>query len=256
MQKRYVSWQNCRVSGRVLENAGELPGFLPDLLNLPDAGHARLCKAGNSVKAAADGTFFVKRYRHRGFLKSLRHIFCPARPLLGIAGALHAEKVSIATPEVLAGLRQKRFGILPEYDWLITRDLGDTAVFADKMPLTEELANALIQLLYTMHSSGMEHGDVNLRNLYFDRQSERWGIIDLDNCKLFSHPLSRKRCGRELARLASSFMKLAEANGTSLPCSEIPAYFAKQYASACGWDPDTPAYRKRVEYLAKRKRKR
>ena len=254
MKSEYQKWQSKNRSGLILPrwNGSD---FAPDLyLDLPDSPHARICKSGRRIKAAANGTYFVKRYSHTGFLKSLLHIFTPSRPHLGLSGSLRAKAAGIATPEVIAAVREKKYGILPYRDWLITSDLGKNADFSSELPLTKELAKNLTALVVTLHNAGMIHGDAQLRNLYRDTAAGKWGVIDLDGCRLFSHPVSRRNRRKELARLASSFSRMAVFKNISLDW-DVPAEFAKYYRELCGMDLDDAAYRKRFHYLDKRIRK-
>ena len=222
------------------------------LLTLPD-DPAKCCKRGRTVQAATDGAYFVKRFCHRNLWKSICHVFKAHRPEICFRGAVYIAAGGIATPQVFAALRRFRWG-LPQFDYLITQDISSSAVFADKMPLSAELAEKLVILLTDLHRIGVEHGDVSLRNLYCSN-SGSWGVIDLDNCKIYSGSLPPERRIRELARLASSFLKLAGGTSPAGMDPDLPGFFARIYGRYSGFDPDCPAYRKRVAYLAERKRK-
>ena len=252
MTAEMIRIRKGNLTGRALKSAVE-SGFDPAaLLTLPD-DPAKCCKRGRTVQAAADGTFFVKRFCHRNLWKSFCHIFKARRPEICLRSAAHIAAGGIDTPQVFAALRKYRRG-LPQFDYLITQDISSSAVFADKMPLSAELAEKLVILLADLHRMGVEHGDVSLRNLYCT-VSGSWGVIDLDNCRIFSGSLPPERRIRELARLASSFLKLTQGVVPDGMEPDIPGFFARIYCRCSGFDPECSAYRKRVAYLAERKRK-
>ena len=136
----------------------------------------------------------------------------------------------------------------------VKRQNGQVQLFNKLCDLSAELAEKLVILLADLHRMGVEHGDVSLRNLYCT-VSGSWGVIDLDNCRIFSGSLPPERRIRELARLASSFLKLTQGVVPDGMEPDIPGFFARIYCRCSGFDPECSAYRKRVAYLAERKRK-
>ena len=237
----------------VIAETGSDGAFDPvSLLEMPaDASAVR--KRGNTVQAWIIGPWFVKRICHGNVLRAFRHLFEPPRPMIALRAAERLAEIGVPTPSAAAALRRYRHA-LPQYDYLITRALPPSAVFADKLPLTKELAERLTALLAKLHDGGIEHGDASLRNFYCD-EAETLGVIDLDACRMKNGPLSRRRRTRELARLASSFAKLAAERGMENPPPDIAGYFAELYTRYSGTAPDSPAYRRRFLYLAERKRK-
>ena len=254
MESDYTIFRAPGMTGKVL-NTGSNCVFDPvSLLCLPDDPKF-CCKRGNTVQAAADGTFFVKRICHRTLWDSFRNLFKRPRPELCLEAAGRLERAGVATPSVLAICRQYR-GFLPRFDFLITEDIGAKVVFADKMPHSQQTISELCALLAKMHANGIEHGDVNLRNLYRCKDSGSWGAIDLDGCRLNLSPLSADRRIHELARFSSSLIKQARCMDMAADFPEDPAGFAaRQYKLCSGLDPDTSIYRRRVEYLSQRRRK-
>ncbi|MBQ9501181.1 MAG: phosphotransferase [Lentisphaeria bacterium] len=252
MGSKYIRFSRPGISG-IVEETGSNCAFDPvSLLEMPADG-TLLCKNGNTVQAWKNGALFVKRVRHGSMLRAIRHIFEPPRPAICLRAAKRLAEIGIPTPHVTAALRQYRHG-LPVFDYLVTQDISSTAVFADALPLTGELAEGLTELLAKLHAAGIEHGDANLRNFYRTNEGV-FGVIDLDACRLGNSPLPRPRRIRELARLASSFSKLAAERGTAEPLPDLAGYFAELYARCAGIETDSRAYRKRFSYLAERKRK-
>jgi len=248
----YTKFEAPGLSG-VIAETGSGNMFDPvSLLEMPADGTA-MCKHGVTVQAWIIGPWFVKRICHGNILKAFRHLFEPPRPMIALRAAKRLAEIGVPTPSVAAALRRYRHG-LPQYDYLITEALPPSAVFADKLPLTKELAERLTALLAKLHGGGIEHGDASLRNFY-RADGEDFGVIDLDACRINGSPLPRRRRIRELARLASSFAKLAAERKTENLPGNIAGYFAELYARYSGILPDSPAYRRRFLHLAERKRK-
>lgn len=252
MGSEYVRFSSPGLSG-VVAKTGSDRAFDPvSLLEMPE-DRTILCKNGNTVQAWRNDTWFVKRFRHRSLWRAIRHLFEPSRPMICLRASGRLAALGIPTPRVVAALRHHRYG-LPVFDYLVTEDISSHAVFADKLPLTRELAERLAELLAKLHAAGIEHGDANLRNFYRTAEGD-FGVIDLDACRLKKGSLPLRRRTRELARLASSFSKLAAGRGTAEPLPDIAGFFAELYARYAGLLPDSPAYRRRFAYLAERKRK-
>ncbi|MBQ7207700.1 MAG: phosphotransferase [Lentisphaeria bacterium] len=251
MDGTYTKFEAPGLSG-VVAGTGSDGAFDPvPLLEMPDDGSA-VRKCGNTVQAWIAGPRFVKRIRHRNICKAFRHLFEPPRPMIALRAAKRLAELGIPTPQVLAALRRSRHG-LPQYDYLVTEALPASAVFADKLPLTEALAEKLTALLARLHGAGIEHGDASLRNFYRD-ETGTFGVIDLDACRVGPAPLPRRRRIRELARLASSFAKLAAERGMEDPPPDIAGFFAERYARLTGIEADPRVYRRRFSHLAERKR--
>ena len=251
MDGTYKKFEAPGLSGVVAETGSDGAFDPVPLLEMPEDGSA-VRKRGGTVQAWVAGPRFVKRIRHGNFCKAFRHLFEPARPMIALRAAKRLAEIGVPTPCVLAALRRRRYG-LPQYDYLVTEALPPSAVFADKLPLTKELAEGLTALLAKLHGAGVEHGDANLRNFYRD-ETGTFGVIDLDACRVNGSPLPRRRRARELARLASSFAKLAAERGMADPLPDIAGFFAELYVRFSKIDADSLVYRKRFTHLAERKR--
>ena len=247
----YTKFKAPGLSGVVAETGSDGAFDPVPLLEMPEDGSA-VRKRGNTVQAWVCGPWFVKRIRHGNCWKAFRHLFEPARPMIALRAGKRLAEIGVPTPRVLAALRRYRH-VLPQYDYLVTEALPPSAVFADKLPLTKELAESLTALLAKLHAAGIEHGDANLRNFYRD-ETGTFGVIDLDACRMNTSPLPRRRRARELARLASSFAKVAAERGMEDPPQDIAGFFAELYVSCAKIEADSLIYRKRFTHLAERKR--
>lgn len=253
MEEKYAEFKSPGLTGIVVKTGSDCVFDPVSLIALPDDPD-RCCKKGNTVQAGVNGTFFVKRFAYRTFWNSFRHLFKLSRPRHCLRAAEKLTASGIDTPRVFGALRKFR-NKLPQADYLITEDISSAAVFADKMPPGRQLLRETCLLLARMHEAGIEHGDVSLRNLY-QKNDGTWGVIDLDACRMYSLPLPHARRRRELARLASSFIKIRQIfpNSEKLP-PDIAQLFAQEYQKITRIDLNDFRYRKRVRYLAGRKRK-
>ena len=118
MERDYTIFRAPGITGKVL-NTGSNCAFDPvSLLDIPE-NPAYNCKKGRRILAGLDGRFFVKRFSHKTFFDSFRHLFKSSRPDRCLKAALKLEAAGIDTPKVFASLRKYK-GLLPEFDYLIT----------------------------------------------------------------------------------------------------------------------------------------
>ena len=203
---------------------------------------ARILKDRPKIRAVcADGRFF-KEYRIRGGWKIFRYLFRIPRPFRVLTAALRLKTAGIDTPEVLLALRGTVRGG-KRSDWLVTAELSPDAVFADRMvregglPAAKAFLDGFIPVAAAMHAAGIEHGDLNLRNICRNAPPEpaRWGVIDLDGARLGGTPVSIRRRCREVARLATSLrFALAPEARERLPWEEFLEDCADRYGKAAG----------------------
>jgi tRNA A-37 threonylcarbamoyl transferase component Bud32 len=100
--------------------------------------------------------------------------------------------------------------------WLFTRILKDArdvwAVAQDKEATAAKDAwlRAAAESVRTMHRLGLEHDDLNLKNILVRREGGRWRgyIIDFDKSRLYTGEVPRERAERNVARLRRSILKL------------------------------------------------
>lgn len=233
------------------------------LLRYLDEPGGKICKDRPKIKAVLAEGYFLKRYNTLGFLNALRRAFRTPRPERALLAAEKLRAAQIPTPEVFAALRRSRFGI-PQSDYLVTAALtpeecsahqlaSEALIDTDYTPIL----NGVVTMMVKMHQSGVEHGDLNLRNLFFrrlpDGSGEEWGVIDLDGCRIYSVPVPFKRRRRELARMVSSLLRTVPE--LKIYSGEVLAAFAEKYRELSGCDLQGGALNKRTAYLTERVRK-
>lgn len=164
------------------------------------------------------GNALVRPYRHGGMLRRLtrdRFVSRPPRPFAELAVTAAARDRGVATVEVLAAL--VAWGPGPWYrGWLVTRELEGARNLWDALqgdPSDEEKQSMLRRVgrsLRLMHMSGIDHRDLNLRNILVlrgDPDPEVY-VIDFDKARLFPGPAPASRARRNLRRLLRSARKL------------------------------------------------
>ncbi len=168
---------------------------------LPEGGHA-----------------LVRSCRHGGLLRRItRHWFVsrPPRPFAELAVTAAARERGLATAEVLAALVAR--GIGPWYrGWLVTRELTGARDLWAALPGqrsgagTEMVLSLVGRTLRLMHTLGIDHADLNLRNILVrdDEPFPRIYIIDFDKARLFPGAVPDARAQRNLRRLLRSVNKL------------------------------------------------
>ncbi len=187
----------------------------------------------------------IRHYHHGGIFRHLtRDIFLgrPFRPLRELRASEWLRARGIETPEVLAVIIKKE-GLLFYQGEIITREIESSldakACFFDSPPGGEEprrqAIRSLAKLVAKLHEEGVDHPDLNLKNLLLQRGSDsefKAYILDLDRVKI-SPNLSQRRKARILCRLKRSVEKFNR---------EQPAinrkdmkYFLQEY----GWEGKT-----------------
>lgn len=192
------------------------------ILEIPDApAHAQaryFGRAGLHALPLPGGDALVRPYRHGGLLRGLTRgwfLSRPPRPFVELAVTVAARERGVATLEVLAALVARGPG--PWYrGWLVTRELkGARDLWAAlQQELSREARESLLRRagrsLRLMHASGIDHADLNLRNILVgagDPHPEI-RIIDFDRARLFPGPVPAARARRNIRRLLRSVNKL------------------------------------------------
>ena len=164
------------------------------------------------------GVALIRPYRHGGVLRRLtrdRFVSRPPRPFVELAVTAAARDRGVATVEVLAAL--VAWGPGPWYrGWLVTRELEGARNLWDALQegLPDEEKQSLLRhvgrSLRLMHTSGIEHRDLNLRNLLVrgGAPDQEVHVIDFDKARLFPGPAPAARARRNLGRLRRSARKL------------------------------------------------
>lgn len=195
-------------------------GLAPRILGPGDGAPARHAGRAElrSMTLPDGGNALVRPYRHGGVLRRLtrdRFVSRPPRPFVELAVTAAARDRGVATVEVLAALVARGPG--PWYrGWLVTRELEGARNLWDALqggPSDEEKRSMLRcvgRSLRHMHESGIDHRDLNLRNLLVLRGAPdpEVYVIDFDKARLFPGPTPALRAQRNLRRLLRSARKL------------------------------------------------
>ena len=148
----------------------------------PDA----VCKDRAKIRAVLVGDFFVKRYNLPGWWNQLRRPWRGGRPerVLLVTETLLAHEL-MAVPVVAALSEKSASGIR---DYLITEIFPAGMCEADKvLPLPgsddggwQQLLTGILPVVAQWHNAGVEHGDLNLRNICVTADFSQVCPIDLD----------------------------------------------------------------------------
>ncbi len=172
----------------------------------------------HAVELADGGRALVRSCRHGGLLRHVTRgwfVSRPLRPFVELAVTALARERGLPAPEVLAALVAR--GIGPWYrGWLVTREIEGARNLwtALREGIDGDRKQALLRqvghLLRLMHASGIDHADLNLRNvLVLDGGlGPEVFIIDFDKARLFEDTIPIVRARRNLRRLRRSVDKL------------------------------------------------
>lgn len=199
-------------SPRLIEQRLADPGVREALFaRAPRRGRGR----APSVALDAQTSMVLRHYRHGGLLAPLfGSLFRgPGRPLQELHVTTRAEAAGAPVPRVLCLVLWPVFG--PFWSALIgtreERPASDLLTAVQKAPPDEviRLARATGQAIRRLHDAGVEHRDLQLRNvLVSGEHGERIVVVDLDRAIFHRYgvvPVGRR--ARNLGRLARSTVK-------------------------------------------------
>jgi 3-deoxy-D-manno-octulosonic acid kinase len=190
--------------------------------------------AAYAVETGA-GTWVVRHYRRGGAVARLlgdRYArLGEARPLRELTASAAARSRGVPTPEVLAAVIYPA-GAFYRAD-LATAYVPDSADLAETTlgPAREDGPGRLQawwaagSLLRTAFDAGIEHADLNLRNILITRTADGVGalLLDLDRAIVHPGPVSAATRAALLRRLHRSRRKLERALGRATPDAELAA---------------------------------
>ncbi|HEX9444358.1 MAG TPA: lipopolysaccharide kinase InaA family protein [Candidatus Binatia bacterium] len=171
------------------------------------------------LKLDGGGRALARSYRHGGLLGGFTGPFFftwPPRPLRELCVTEEARRRGVPTVEVLAASVERVCGPLYRCR-LVTRELEGardvwTILRQDSFPdgAKEALLAAMARSVRAMHRRGVDHGDLNLKNILARREGQGFKsyVIDFDKSRLFSGDLPAARAEKNLARLGRSIRKL------------------------------------------------
>ena len=171
-----------------------------------------------AVELADGGQALVRSCRHGGLLRHVTRdwfVSRPPRPFVELAVTALARERGLPAPEILAALVAR--GIGPWYrGWLVTREIkGSRNLWEALLEGVDgggkrALLRQVGYSLRLMHASGIDHADLNLRNILVldGTLGPEIFIIDFDKARLFEGAVPAARARRNLRRLRRSVDKL------------------------------------------------
>jgi 3-deoxy-D-manno-octulosonic acid kinase len=221
------------------ERLGSLQSAICNLQSAIPGGRA----AVRRIVLGEQGNIVVRHYHRGGFVRYfVRDVYWdwPPRPLAELISTETARQRGISTIEVLGactewlssslyrGLLVSREAeeFVNLWEWLQGRPPGTA-----RRTKIAAVAQAIAQL----HTAGIDHADLNLTNILVRISSGTPEVllIDFDQARVFSHPLSSRRRKSNLRRLRRSLDKF-DPNGV-LSAPEDLENFCQIY-----WGTDRP----------------
>jgi 3-deoxy-D-manno-octulosonic acid kinase len=206
-----------------------------------EAMFARAPKRGRgkapSVALDPQTSMVMRRYRHGGLFGWLTGplFLGPGRPLNELRVNARAEASGAPVPRVLCLVLWPEFGpfwsaVIGTQEERLARELQDV-LLASPAPLRVALSRSTGTAIRRLHDSGVEHRDLQLRNiLVAENGGPRIVVVDLDRAQFHRYglvPIAGR--ARNLGRLARSAVKLGLWGG-AVGRRELAA-FAGAYAA-------------------------
>jgi 3-deoxy-D-manno-octulosonic acid kinase len=217
-----------------IEQAGTLYGWAPSR-----PGARAFTGRGTAYGVAtADGEWVVRHYRRGGALAGvLRDVYLRVgtpRPLAELRTSEAARGRGVATPQVVAAVVYPAGPVyradlatryIPESADLAEAVLGDGRLDAGGRAAAWQAAGALLRSAF---AAGLEHADLNLRNILIARRegAPRALLLDLDRAVVRAGAVSDVARGTMLARLQRSRRKLESAAGRRVTEEELAVFTA------------------------------
>ena len=221
-----------------------------DIVNKPELlfENAKIYKDSRTTKAGvAEIKFngkseevFLKSFNNKGFIYTIRYIFREPRPYRVIRAAEAIKSVGVSTPQPIAGIVDKKFGVIPENAYLLRESVNGIIstldyfkIMLDNEELVVEYLDSVLAMFAKLHKSGIFHGDSKCSNVYVcknENGSYHYGIWDLLSCQIGSTPVSQRLRDQEIARFANSFAEIAKRLEKPLPKEgELDNIFVRYY---------------------------
>ena len=158
--------------------------------------------------------FFLKRYNQRGMIHTAKTIFRSSRPWRVRRLAIHLIQNGVNTPDPVAILEERRFGLLTR-SYLVTEYIDGERIRAIINRRSKDagwragIVVSIAGLIAGLHASKVYHGDLKANNILLetDKGKERLWLIDLDGARLRSDISDRDRIA-DLGRLLTSFFEI------------------------------------------------
>jgi serine/threonine protein kinase len=168
-------------------------------------------------------SLYVKEFRYKGVVHSLKHLFGKHRAQVMWKVSWHLLKHSIAVPEPEGYLLKQKGPMCPGGYYFskalrrcpslheLTEDLAKLNERLDSGGLSRIAAHYVAAL----HDSGAIHGDLKWTNILIDEKENHLWLIDLDASSVYGGHLGPKRIARDLARFVLSGLE-ARVDGKTL----------------------------------------
>jgi RIO kinase 1 len=166
---------------------------------------------------------YVKEFRYKGVVHSLKHLFGKHRAQVMWKVSWHLLKHSIPVPEPEGYLLKQKGPICPGgyyFSKALRRCPSLHELTEDLDQLNERLDSGGLSLVAAhcvaaLHDSGATHGDLKWTNILVNEKENQLWLIDLDASRIHGGQLGPKGIARDLARFVLSGLE-AGINGAIL----------------------------------------
>ena len=157
-------------------------------------------------------SLYVKEFRYKGVVHSLKHLFGKHRAQVMWKVSWHLLNNSIPVPKPEGYLLKKKGPICLSgyyFSKALRRSPSLHELTEDLDQLNERLDSGGLSLVAAhcvaaLHDSGATHGDLKWTNILVDEKENKLWLIDLDASRIHSGHLGPKGIGRDLARFVLS----------------------------------------------------
>ena len=196
---------------RFLQNDGNLEALFHNnnsILKSSRSARSTLIKPHLFSGDAEGESLYVKEFRYKGVVHSLKHLFGKHRAQVMWKVSWHLLKNSIPVP-VPEGYLLQKSGPFCREGYFFSEALSDCISLGSLAWTSRELSNrlafgglveALARGIAALHDCRVTHGDLKWPNILVHEKDNRLWFVDLDSAKLHTHFLGPSRVARDLAR--------------------------------------------------------
>ena len=194
-----------------LQNGGDADALFQDSATFLKSSRSTRSALVNPEPVSGDvisGGLYVKEFRYKGTVHSLKQLFGKHRAQVMWKVSWHLVKNSIPVPEPEGYLLQKS-GPFCRGGYFFSEALSDCSSLDSLAWTSRELSNrlafgglveALARGIAALHDCGVTHGDLKWPNILVHDKDNRLWFVDLDSANLHTHFLGPSRVARDLAR--------------------------------------------------------
>ena len=193
--------QNDGDPGALLQHSGSL-------LKSGSSSRSALVIPGPVSGNVGSKGLYVKEFRYKGVVHSLKSLFGKHRAQIMWKVSWHLLKHSISVPEPEGYLLKKR-GPFCREGYFFSKvlsgctslaTLASTAGKVGKMFASGGLLEPLAREIATLHGCGVTHGDLKWSNILVDEKEDKLWFVDLDSARVRTLLGGPSRVARDLAR--------------------------------------------------------